>query len=100
MLRWAGCRFTDVSFAGVCRSSVAVKWSVVAIGQHHQARMRKNSAVIGKMIRVMMLAPFLLILCQYLSRQKAVRGGEENPKSLSRGLPSSLFWWPDLTPSI
>lgn len=93
--------FTDMSFGVYAGSSVHEVAQVVAIG-HTISPDAENSAVISKMIRVMMLAPFLLILSQYLSRQKSSAGARrrKNPKSLSRGLPSSLFWWPDLTPSI
>ncbi|WP_341263568.1 YeiH family protein [Morganella morganii] len=72
--------FTDMSFGVYAGSSVHEVAQVVAIG-HTISPDAENSAVISKMIRVMMLAPFLLILSQYLSRQKSSAGGTAKEKS-------------------
>lgn len=58
-----------------------------------------NAAVIAKMIRVMMLAPFLLILSSALSRGAGNASGKK-PRSPFRGSRLSLFWSPALTPLI
>ena len=49
-----------------------------------------NTAVITKMVRVMMLAPFLILLSTYLSRRPEPAAGEREPAAGERGHGRSL----------
>ncbi len=64
-------------FAGSTIHEVA---QVVAAG-HAIGPDAENAAVITKMIRVMMLAPFLLLLSAYLGRSRIKTSGEKREKS-------------------
>ncbi len=68
---------------------------VVAAG-HAISPDAENAAVIAKMLRVMMLAPFLLFMAARV-KQLAPEGVEKKAKSPFRGLPSCSFWWRCLT---
>ncbi|KAA8717700.1 YeiH family protein [Morganella psychrotolerans] len=72
--------FNDMNFGVYAGSSVHEVAQVVAIG-HAISPDAENAAVISKMIRVMMLAPFLLILSQYLSRLNNKTGDGTQEKS-------------------
>lgn len=72
--------FNEMSFGVYAGSSVHEVAQVVAIG-HAISPDAENAAVISKMIRVMMLAPFLLILSQYLSRLNNKASGGAQTKS-------------------
>ncbi|WP_338885117.1 YeiH family protein [Xenorhabdus sp. TH1] len=61
--------FTQETFGIFSGSTVHEVAQVVAIG-HTLGNEAENAAVISKMIRVMLLAPFLLLLSGYLSRAK------------------------------
>lgn len=50
-----------------------------------------NSAVIAKMIRVMMLAPFLMILSAWLNRRRATEEGSERGRTEKR--PITIPWF-------
>lgn len=66
-------------FAGSTVHEVA---QVVAIG-HAVGTEAENAAVITKMIRVMMLAPFLIILSAYLSRKQQTHAGEPQQRKIT-----------------
>lgn len=66
-------------FAGSTVHEVA---QVVAIG-HAVGTEAENAAVITKMIRVMMLAPFLIILSAYLSRKQQAHAGEPQQRKIT-----------------
>lgn len=51
----------------------------------------ENAAVIAKMLRVMMLAPFLILLAARVKQLSPATGGEK-AKSLFHGLPSCSLW--------
>ncbi|HCM63684.1 MAG TPA: YeiH family putative sulfate export transporter [Morganella sp. (in: Bacteria)] len=75
--------FNEMSFGVYAGSSVHEVAQVVAIG-HAISPDAENAAVISKMIRVMMLAPFLLILSQYLSRlNNTARGGTQTKSKIT-----------------
>lgn len=71
---------TQNSFGIYVGSTVHEVAQVVAIG-HAIGPDAENAAVISKMIRVMMLAPFLIILSAYLSRRSAAAKGQNTEKS-------------------
>lgn len=71
---------TQNTFGIYIGSTVHEVAQVVAIG-HNIGPDAENAAVISKMIRVMMLAPFLILLSAYLSRRSAVAIGQSTEKS-------------------
>ncbi len=72
---------------------------VVAAG-HAISPDAENAAVIAKMLRVMMLAPFLIILAQLAAAPAQAAAQEKQKRSPFRGLRCCLSWWPGcLTPS-
>ena len=71
---------TQDTFGIYIGSTVHEVAQVVAIG-HTIGPDAENASVITKMIRVMMLAPFLIILSAYLSRRSAVAKGQTAQKS-------------------
>ncbi|MCA6221986.1 YeiH family protein [Photorhabdus antumapuensis] len=60
---------------------------VVAVG-HAISDQTENAAVISKMIRVMMLAPFLLLLSRYISRARTKNGRNHQEKT-----PMTIPWF-------
>ncbi|MCC8373491.1 MULTISPECIES: YeiH family protein [Photorhabdus] len=60
---------------------------VVAVG-HAISDQTENAAVISKMIRVMMLAPFLLLLSRYISRAHTKNGRNHQEKT-----PMTIPWF-------
>ena len=58
---------------------------------HAISRMRKNAAVIAKMLRVMMLAPFLILLAARVKQLSGANSGEKS-KITIRGF-AILFTW-------
>lgn len=71
---------TQDTFGIYVGSTVHEVAQVVAIG-HTIGPEAENASVITKMIRVMMLAPFLIILSAYLSRRSAAIKGSNTEKS-------------------
>lgn len=71
---------TQDTFGIYIGSTVHEVAQVVAIG-HTIGPDAENASVITKMIRVMMLAPFLIILSAYLSRRSAIAKGQTAQKS-------------------
>ncbi len=75
--------FTEETFGIFSGSTIHEVAQVVAVG-HSISPDAENAAVISKMIRVMMLAPFLIILSTYLSKKKSkanngAQATEKNP---------------------
>ncbi len=66
--------FTPLSFGIFTGSTMHEVAQVVAAG-HAISPEAENAAVIAKMIRVMMLAPFLLLLSAWLRRRRSVEPG-------------------------
>ncbi|EKT63947.1 YeiH family protein [Providencia burhodogranariea] len=71
---------TDSNFGIYIGSTVHEVAQVVAIG-HTIGPDAENTAVISKMIRVMMLAPFLIILSAYLSRRSTITKNQNTEKN-------------------
>ncbi|WP_434524449.1 YeiH family protein [Photorhabdus asymbiotica] len=74
--------FTQQSFGIFTGSTVHEVAQVVAIG-HAISDQTENAAVISKMIRVMMLAPFLLLLSSYIGNTSANKNSK-NSQARSR----------------
>ncbi|SQI39123.1 Uncharacterised protein [Leminorella richardii] len=87
--------FSDNQFGTYIGSTVHEVAQVVAAGRSISDE-AANSAVIVKMIRVMMLAPFLILLSGYLNRSEGSRTGSV-PLSLFHGLPFCLSSLRELT---
>lgn len=81
--------FTEETFGIFSGSTIHEVAQVVAVG-HSISPDAENAAVISKMIRVMMLAPFLIILSTYLSKKKskANNGAQSAEKS-----PITIPWF-------
>ncbi len=81
--------FTEETFGIFSGSTIHEVAQVVAVG-HSISPDAENAAVISKMIRVMMLAPFLIILSTYLSKKKskANNGAQDTEKS-----PITIPWF-------
>ncbi len=81
--------FTEETFGIFSGSTIHEVAQVVAVG-HSISPDAENAAVISKMIRVMMLAPFLIILSTYLSKKKskANNGAQAAEKS-----PITIPWF-------
>ncbi|OKP05610.1 YeiH family protein [Xenorhabdus eapokensis] len=77
--------FTQETFGIFSGSTVHEVAQVVAIG-HTLGSDAENAAVISKMIRVMLLAPFLLLLSGYLSRVK-VKNCNDHPQKFPITIP-------------
>jgi uncharacterized integral membrane protein (TIGR00698 family) len=90
--------FTPEAYGIYMGSTMHEVAQVVAAG-HAISPDAENAAVIAKMLRVMMLAPFLLFMAARI-KQLAPAGLGEKAKSPFRGLPSCLLWWQCLTLSI
>lgn len=73
---------TEEIFGIYTGSTVHEVAQVVAIG-HTIGVEAENAAVISKMIRVMMLAPFLIILSAYLSRKQIGQTGESSKRTIT-----------------
>lgn len=71
---------TEETFGIYIGSTVHEVAQVVAAG-HTIGTDAENASVIAKMIRVMMLAPFLIILSAFLSRKAAANNGHASEKS-------------------
>jgi uncharacterized integral membrane protein (TIGR00698 family) len=71
---------------------------VVAAG-HAVSPDAENAAVIAKMLRVMMLAPFLILLASRV-KQLSPAATAKKAKLPFRGLRCCLSWWRCLTRSI
>ncbi|HDN2512936.1 TPA: YeiH family putative sulfate export transporter [Providencia rettgeri] len=71
---------TQETFGIYIGSTVHEVAQVVAAG-HTIGTDAENASVIAKMIRVMMLAPFLIILSAFLSRKAAAKSGNSTEKS-------------------
>ena len=71
---------TQETFGIYIGSTVHEVAQVVAAG-HTIGTDAENASVIAKMIRVMMLAPFLIILSAFLSRKAAAKNGHSAEKS-------------------
>lgn len=72
--------FSQETFGIFAGSTIHEVAQVVAAG-HAIGPDAENAAVITKMIRVMMLAPFLLLLSAYLGRSRIKTSGEKREKS-------------------
>ncbi|MEQ1977177.1 YeiH family protein [Xenorhabdus sp. SGI240] len=79
--------FTQETFGIFSGSTVHEVAQVVAIG-HALGSEAENAAVISKMIRVMLLAPFLLLLSSYLSRVEIKNCNGHSQKS-----PITIPWF-------
>ncbi|MDC9590935.1 YeiH family protein [Xenorhabdus sp. XENO-10] len=79
--------FSQETFGIFSGSTVHEVAQVVAIG-HTIGSDAENAAVISKMIRVMLLAPFLLLLSGYLSRMEAKNCNSHQEKS-----PITIPWF-------
>ncbi|MDC9582439.1 YeiH family protein [Xenorhabdus sp. PR6a] len=79
--------FSQETFGIFSGSTVHEVAQVVAIG-HTLGSEAENAAVISKMIRVMLLAPFLLLLSGYLSRLNVKNGNLRQEKS-----PITIPWF-------
>ncbi|MEQ1962687.1 YeiH family protein [Xenorhabdus khoisanae] len=79
--------FSQETFGIFSGSTVHEVAQVVAIG-HTLGSDAENAAVISKMIRVMLLAPFLLLLSGYISRMKTPHCQTEQKKS-----PITIPWF-------
>lgn len=66
-VHYQGVPFTEKTFGIFARSTIHEVAQVVTAG-HAVSSQTENAAVISKMIRVMMLAPFLMLLAAYLRR--------------------------------
>lgn len=73
---------TEEIFGIYTGSTVHEVAQVVAIG-HTIGVEAENAAVISKMIRVMMLAPFLIILSAYLSRKQVGQTSQSNKRAIT-----------------
>ena len=73
---------TEEMFGIYAGSTVHEVAQVVAIG-HTIGVEAENAAVISKMIRVMMLAPFLIVLSAYLSRKQVGQSGESSKRAIT-----------------
>lgn len=74
--------FSQETF-GILRVRPFMKWLRSSLPDMPLALMLKNAAVITKMIRVMMLAPFLLLLSAYLGRSRIKQAVKNARKALS-----------------
>ncbi|MCG3461240.1 YeiH family protein [Xenorhabdus bovienii] len=79
--------FSQETFGIFSGSTIHEVAQVVAVG-HTLGNNAENAAVISKMIRVMMLAPFLLLLSGFISRIEAKNFGDDQKKS-----PISIPWF-------
>ncbi len=89
--------FSPETFGIYIGSTVHEVAQVVAAG-HTISPDAENAAVISKMLRVMMLAPFLILLAARVKQLSGANSGEKS-KSLFRGLPSCSSSLPSLTRS-
>ncbi|WJY13471.1 YeiH family protein [Pectobacteriaceae bacterium CE90] len=81
ILHYSGSLFTPQTFGIYLGSTVHEVAQVVAAG-HAISPETENVAVIGKMLRVMMLAPFLLILSFWLKQKQSVTESTEKAAPL------------------
>ncbi len=72
--------FSELSF-GIYAGSTIHEVAQVVAAAHSVSPVTENAAVITKMIRVMMLAPFLLLVSSYLSRSRRRDGTGTADKS-------------------
>ncbi|AOM40554.1 YeiH family protein [Xenorhabdus hominickii] len=79
--------FSQATFGIFSGSTIHEVAQVVAVG-HTLGSDAENTAVISKMIRVMMLAPFLVLLSNYVSRIGAKNHRKEQEKS-----PLTIPWF-------
>ncbi|PHM33063.1 YeiH family protein [Xenorhabdus innexi] len=79
--------FSQQEFGLFSGSTIHEVAQVVAVG-HTQGNAAEDTAVISKMIRVMMLAPFLLLLSGYLSRVESKNCVNDHGKS-----PITIPWF-------
>ncbi|CDG88442.1 YeiH family protein [Xenorhabdus bovienii] len=79
--------FSQETFGIFSGSTIHEVAQVVAVG-HTLGNNAENAAVISKMIRVMMLAPFLLLLSGFISRIEAKNFDNDQKKS-----PISIPWF-------
>ncbi|TDB56195.1 YeiH family protein [Photorhabdus luminescens] len=78
---------TQETFGIFTGSTIHEVAQVVAVG-HAISDQTENAAVISKMIRVMMLAPFLLLLSRYISRAHTKNGINHQEKT-----PMTIPWF-------
>jgi uncharacterized integral membrane protein (TIGR00698 family) len=90
--------FTPEAYGIYMGSTMHEVAQVVAAG-HAVSPDAENAAVIAKMLRVMMLAPFLILLASRVKQLSPAADGEK-AKLPFRGLRCCLSWWPYLTRSI
>ncbi|NBM55760.1 YeiH family putative sulfate export transporter [Proteus sp. G2669] len=81
--------FTEETFGIFSGSTIHEVAQVVAVG-HSISPDAENAAVISKMIRVMMLAPFLIILSTYLSKKKSKAN---NGAQVAEKSPITIPWF-------
>lgn len=81
--------FTEETFGVFSGSTIHEVAQVVAVG-HSISPDAENAAVISKMIRVMMIAPFLIILSTYLSKKKSKANNGEQSTEKS---PITIPWF-------
>ena len=81
--------FTEETFGIFSGSTIHEVAQVVAVG-HSISPDAENAAVISKMIRVMMLAPFLIILSTYLSKKKSKANNDAQTTEKS---PITIPWF-------
>lgn len=79
--------FNEETFGIFSGSTIHEVAQVVAVG-HSIGPEAENAAVISKMIRVMMLAPFLIILSTYLSKKRNIANNQTKEKS-----PITIPWF-------
>ncbi|EYU16025.1 YeiH family protein [Photorhabdus aegyptia] len=78
---------TQETFGIFTGSTIHEVAQVVAVG-HAISDQTENAAVISKMLRVMMLAPFLLLLSRYISRASTKNGKNRQEKT-----PMTIPWF-------
>ncbi|PHM45980.1 membrane protein [Xenorhabdus mauleonii] len=88
MAHYQWINFSQETFGIFAGSTVHEVAQVVAIG-HTVGNEAENAAVISKMIRVMMLAPFLLLLSGYVSRSLKAKNTSDSPQNS----PISIPWF-------
>lgn len=81
--------FTEETFGIFSGSTIHEVAQVVAVG-HSISPDAENATVISKMIRVMMLAPFLIILSTYLSKKKSKAN---NGAQVAEKSPITIPWF-------
>ena len=89
-LGWQVLGATPTAFGVYIGSTVHEVAQVVAAGKSI-GQEAANAAVIAKMVRVMMLAPFLVILSAVLARGKARAGGSGDGKAAKLAIPWFAF---------